>query len=203
MSGRAAIGRPRSPIPLALGEEVTVIIVTHNSGGAIRSCLASLGPGLCRIVLVDNASHDDTLRAVAKATCGVDVVRLRHNVGYSRASNLALGMTRTPCALLLNPDARITPKYRFREHWHRAWSELYFKGKHAGKPIARRVARQRLGSLVLTVVRKFPAALRRQDYGLLAPHAGRTLGTAAYLCGLPSNFRRTVVIEGRHKRGGR
>ena len=42
----------------------SVIIVTYNSAGSIEACLRSLVPQDCEIVVVDNASQDDTTTRV-------------------------------------------------------------------------------------------------------------------------------------------
>jgi GT2 family glycosyltransferase len=88
---------------------VTVIVVTFDSEGVIAACLAGI-PAECPVHVVDNASEDGTLACIA----ALDRPRLRAtqmpwNEGFGRACNHALREVATSQALLLNPDAAITP----------------------------------------------------------------------------------------------
>lgn len=89
-----------------------MVIVTHNSASVIEELLDSLPAGLAPytgdIVVVDNASSDDTLdRLVGRSDC--TVVRSA-NVGYSGGINRGVReAARAPAILVLNPDVRLRP----------------------------------------------------------------------------------------------
>ena len=88
---------------------VTVIVVTFDSEEAIAACLAGLLDEY-PVHVVDNASRDETLARIA----AIDRPRLRvtqmaRNEGFGRACNRALAEVSTAQALLLNPDAAISP----------------------------------------------------------------------------------------------
>ncbi len=90
-------------------EQVTVIIVTYNSA----HCLSALGATLAtlpHVVVVDNASQDDTAAAVARHLPQALWLHNKHNEGFGRANNRGLQRVSTPYALLLNPDCEITPE---------------------------------------------------------------------------------------------
>ena len=92
----------------ALLAQVTVLVVTYNSS----HCLAALAEGLCalpHVIVVDNASQDDTCAAVQTHLPAATLLRLPANRGYGVANNEGLAWVRTPYALLLNPDCLITP----------------------------------------------------------------------------------------------
>lgn len=83
--------------------DVTVVVVTYNSA----HCIAGLARGLSdlpHVIVVDNASNDDTVAEVTRLIPHAKVMRNERNLGFGAANNLALRTTRTPFALLLNPD---------------------------------------------------------------------------------------------------
>src|SRR5207244_648862 len=62
------------------------------------------------VIVVDNASHDATVDAVARSRPGATVVVNEENLGF--ASGVNRGMSRAPDnhdVVLLNPDARLRP----------------------------------------------------------------------------------------------
>lgn len=89
----------------------SVVIVTYNSAGVIDECLsflASASPGDLDVVVIDNASTDDTLERLARWD-QVHVVRNTENVGFARAVNRAVRVAVPPGRpiVILNPDAVI------------------------------------------------------------------------------------------------
>ena len=83
--------------------DVTVIVVTYNSG----HCLPALAKGLAQlphVIVVDNASEDDTRERVTSELPNANLVCNNRNLGFGAANNRALSITKTPYALLLNPD---------------------------------------------------------------------------------------------------
>lgn len=85
-----------------------VIVVSWNSAATIEACLRSVPPGL-PVVLVDNASSDDTLDRARSARPDVHVIALDENLGFGRASNLGARQFEGRDVLLLNPDAALLP----------------------------------------------------------------------------------------------
>jgi GT2 family glycosyltransferase len=83
--------------------QVTVIIVTYNSRGILRETLPRLAH-LPHLIVVDNASSDDTVATVRTLAPRANIVEAGANLGFGRANNLALEQVVTPYALLLNPD---------------------------------------------------------------------------------------------------
>jgi GT2 family glycosyltransferase len=88
---------------------VAVLIVNWNGGPLLRQCLESLERQRRRadhIIVVDNASTDDSLRQAAAALRDVELITLPSNVGFARANNIAADAARRFDGLaLLNPDA--------------------------------------------------------------------------------------------------
>jgi GT2 family glycosyltransferase len=85
----------------------TVITITHNGGLVIGGLLKSL-PADLPLIVVDNASQDDTLDIVAKLRPDAKVIRNSKGLGYGAAASQGLGAVETEFALLANPDSLIT-----------------------------------------------------------------------------------------------
>ncbi|MGH9077318.1 MAG: glycosyltransferase [Acidimicrobiales bacterium] len=94
------------------GYDVRVGVVSWNTAPLLDRCLTALPDALgglrAEIVVVDNASSDDSVK-VAQGHGFVEVRRNSTNVGYARAMNLALGHTSAPALVALNPDTDPPP----------------------------------------------------------------------------------------------
>lgn len=93
----------RSPDPEM---RCSVIIVTYNSADSISQCLEALVREDCEIVVVDNASQDDTLQRVQAfaAYPALQVLRISRNLGFAAAVNHGARAANGEALLLLNPD---------------------------------------------------------------------------------------------------
>ncbi len=91
---------------------VDVIIVNWNGGRYLGRALADLAHSTVatRIVVVDNASTDDSLR-VAAAYPEVEVLPLERNLGYAGGANAGLAHTSGPFAFVMNPDVLVEPDH--------------------------------------------------------------------------------------------
>lgn len=85
-------------------KRVTVVLVTYNSGGAIDRCLAGLGRAP-NLVVVDNASSDDTLARIRVARPDALLLVNPANFGLGAAANRGFAVVQTDYVLFLNPDA--------------------------------------------------------------------------------------------------
>lgn len=98
------------PRPVANADaltRVTAILVTYNSGGVLPESLPPLA-GLAKVVVVDNASGDDTVAVARRVLPEADVLAQQVNVGFGNGCNAGLARTVTEFALLVNPDAVVT-----------------------------------------------------------------------------------------------
>lgn len=85
--------------------DLAILVVTYNSALEIEACLeAALATG-AEVLVVDNASQDDTAAKVT--SLGARLIRNTENVGFAAAVNQAVRATSAPLLLLLNPDAVI------------------------------------------------------------------------------------------------
>lgn len=85
-----------------------VVVVNWNSGPRLKACLESL-PSDAAIVVIDNASADDSLRQAASAGTNVTFQRNPDNRGLAAAINQGVAATSTPYVMLLNPDVQVPP----------------------------------------------------------------------------------------------
>lgn len=97
---------PGSAPGMVRAEDITVILVTYNSSAILPWSLAPLRSHP-EVVVVDNASRDDTLAVVRRLLPQARVIEAGANLGFGRANNLGLAACRTPLALVLNPDCKL------------------------------------------------------------------------------------------------
>lgn len=87
---------------------VDVLLVTYNSAGCIRSAVEAArrfcGERLASLVVVDNASRDDTVAVVRSAAPDANIVRNSQNLGFAAAVNRGLAVCTADLVMLLNPD---------------------------------------------------------------------------------------------------
>jgi GT2 family glycosyltransferase len=88
---------------------VTCIVVAYRSARHLPACLRSLscavGAHRAEIIVVDNASPDDTAAAVAASSVPAAVVDLETNLGFAGAANVGVRAARGEFVCFLNPDA--------------------------------------------------------------------------------------------------
>jgi len=93
--------------------QTAIIIVSWNSCEDLRLCLESLKgniPQNCEILVVDNASTDETPRMVKRDFPWVRLLAQRENLGFARANNLGASSTDAEYLMILNPDTRVYPE---------------------------------------------------------------------------------------------
>lgn len=91
---------------------VDVVIVNWNGGRYLQRALEAVRASTIptRVILVDNASGDDSLE-VARRFPSVEIVALERNLGYAAGANAGLTRGRSPFALVMNPDVLLEPDY--------------------------------------------------------------------------------------------
>jgi N-acetylglucosaminyl-diphospho-decaprenol L-rhamnosyltransferase len=94
-------------------KDVSVLVVTFNSQEDIRACLDAV-PSAARgvsyeLIVIDNDSHDGTLRLVEEVSPEARILRQRANTGFARANNCGIEAAGGRFVLLLNPDAVAWP----------------------------------------------------------------------------------------------
>ncbi len=85
---------------------VSVVTVTHHSAQVIESCITSVAQA-GRVIVVDNASDDDTLDIIARSGVPVHLICNAIGRGFGNGCNQGLEQVLTEFALLLGPDSTI------------------------------------------------------------------------------------------------
>lgn len=88
-------------------KELTIIVLTYNSEDIIKDCLRRLNFDKHKVVVVDNASKDSTVKIIEENFTLDKLYKLETNIGFGNGNNLALKEVDTDFALILNPDAMI------------------------------------------------------------------------------------------------
>ncbi len=91
--------------------KLSVLIVNYNVRHFLEQCLASVSKAIenieAEIIVVDNASVDDSVYQVKKLFPSVHCIASDTNLGFSKANNLAAGIAKGEYILLLNPDTLV------------------------------------------------------------------------------------------------
>jgi N-acetylglucosaminyl-diphospho-decaprenol L-rhamnosyltransferase len=83
------------------------VIVTWNSAGPLRQCLEAARAAVGRVLVVDNASADESA-VVAHRVAGVELIENRVNRGFAAAVNQGFAaLEDCEAVLVLNPDAEV------------------------------------------------------------------------------------------------
>lgn len=91
---------------------ISIIIVSYNTKELTLSCLSSVFTGkkpeeVYEVIVVDNASTDDTVSFIQKNYPQVKVIRNTKNIGFAAANNIGIRIAKAPYILLLNSDAQV------------------------------------------------------------------------------------------------
>ncbi len=92
--------------------KISVIIVSWNVRELIRACVKSLvnqDPAEKEIIVVDNASSDNTVDALRREFPQIIILANEKNKGFASAVNQGFKIARSPILFLLNPDTEVTP----------------------------------------------------------------------------------------------
>jgi GT2 family glycosyltransferase len=130
---------------------VSAICVSYNCADFLRVTLASLVrqdvPGGMEIIIVDNASRDESAAAAA-AFEGVSVIALAENVGFGAANNVGARRAGGELLLFANPDVDVPASV--------VSGLVEFMSKNSGAVAAGPKIVDRNGRLQKFCARKFP-----------------------------------------------
>jgi GT2 family glycosyltransferase len=101
--------------PESAQTQLSVVIVTYRHGEAVRPALDALAAELREddeLIVVDNASGDETLEVIAAAAPGARVIESASNDGFPAACNRGAEEASGELLVFLNPDAVVARGWR-------------------------------------------------------------------------------------------
>ena len=106
----------------------SVIIVNYNTKELTANCIRSLSacfdPSLYEVIVVDNASGDDSVPYLRNLFPWITVIKSEKNIGFGSANNLAVKNAKGEYILLLNPDTIV------KSNILRQFTTFYSSHKH-------------------------------------------------------------------------
>ncbi len=93
---------------------ISVLMVVYGGGALAVDAVASLVEHTKQpfeVILVDNASPDDSASVIRKEIVGLTLISEDSNLGFGGGNNRAAREARAPVICMLNPDARVTPRW--------------------------------------------------------------------------------------------
>lgn len=95
--------------------DLSVIILSYNTKDLLRDCLrfvfaTELNHCNVQVIVVDNASSDDSVQMVKKEFFQVELIQSRRNLGFSGGNNLGLKKAVGRYVLFLNSDTEVFPQ---------------------------------------------------------------------------------------------
>ena len=91
---------------------VSIVIVNYNVGAMLKDCVASALSQCDQVIVVDNASADDSLAILSAAfpECeNLRIVRNDQNLGFAKGCNIGARVASGHYVLFLNPDCILEP----------------------------------------------------------------------------------------------
>jgi len=91
--------------------KVSIIIVTYNSAKEIQKCINSVLDQVFEpfeIIIVDNASVDNTVNLIQEEYPGLCLIRNQENIGFGGGNNVGVKHANGDIVVFLNPDTIVS-----------------------------------------------------------------------------------------------
>lgn len=91
--------------------DLSIIILNFNTRDLLKQTLESIKTkAKVEVIVVDNASQDDSVAMVKKHFPKVKLIRCKKNKGFAVGNNLGLKQARGKYLMMLNSDTKLEPK---------------------------------------------------------------------------------------------
>lgn len=84
--------------------DLSIITVNWNTSAELRECLLSIAQEGFETIVIDNASSDDSVEMVKNNFPYVRLIENTENLGFAKACNQGIAVSKGRYVLLLNPD---------------------------------------------------------------------------------------------------
>jgi len=94
--------------------EISIVIPNWNGKKYLKTCFDSLRKQIFKkfeIILVDNASEDDSIEFIEKNYPEIKIIALNENTGFAKAVNIGIQEARGNYISLFNNDTEAHPKW--------------------------------------------------------------------------------------------
>jgi len=97
---------------MSINTDISIIILSYNTCDLTLQCLTALskttwGQVEKEIIVVDNASNDETVERIKKKFSGVKVIQNSKNIGFAAGNNIGIRQAKGKYILLLNSDTEV------------------------------------------------------------------------------------------------
>ena len=90
-----------------------IIIITYKCAQLALNCIASIPQAVgnyeYNVIVVDNASGDDTVETIKNHYPNINIIENRANLGYSKAVNIGVNATNSKLLFISNADVEFFP----------------------------------------------------------------------------------------------
>jgi GT2 family glycosyltransferase len=96
-----------APVATSTSADVSIVVVNYNAGRLLADCVALGLKHADQVIVVDNASNDDSLARLTERfrdVCALVVERNASNLGFAAACNIGARLAVGRFVLFLNPD---------------------------------------------------------------------------------------------------
>jgi GT2 family glycosyltransferase len=96
------------------GPLVSVVIVNYNSGPYLATCVGSVMFSMYprkELIIVDNASHDDSVKRVEALYPETRIIRNPVNLGYSGGGDIGIAEAKGEFVVIMNPDTIVDQRW--------------------------------------------------------------------------------------------
>jgi N-acetylglucosaminyl-diphospho-decaprenol L-rhamnosyltransferase len=94
--------------------EISALLVNYNTAQLLEPSIGALRAAMpapqLQIIVIDNASRDDSVRVLQESFADCTLIANPTNVGFGRANNQALPLAQGRYVLLVNTDAFVGPE---------------------------------------------------------------------------------------------